>query len=97
MNHDGEPDPVGVNGSRSGSTQGKLVTFTAKITSPTAMPTGSVTFTLGNTGLGTAQLSGGKAKSTIATLSVGSAKTTVTCYGSSNVATSSASLTQTVQ
>jgi YVTN family beta-propeller protein len=40
------------------STQGQAVTFTATISSPTVKPTGPVTFTVGNTVLGTAQLSG---------------------------------------
>ena len=78
------------------STQGQAVTFTAKITSPTVIPTGPVTFTAGKTALGTAQLSGGKAKFTISTLAVGSTKVTATYYGNSNIAKSSASVTQTV-
>jgi hypothetical protein len=78
------------------STQGQAVTFTAKITSPTVTPTGPVTFTAGKTLLGTAQLSGGKAQLTIPSLPVGSAKVTVTYYGDSNIAKSSAAVTQTV-
>jgi Bacterial Ig-like domain (group 3) len=78
------------------STQGQAVTFTAKISSPTVMPTGPVTFTSGKTVLGTAQLSGGKATLTISTLAVGSTKVTVTYYGDSNIAKSSASVAQTV-
>ena len=78
------------------STQGQAVTFTAKITSPTVTPTGPVTFTSGKTVLGTAQLSGGKARLTIATLAVGSTKVTVTYNGDSNIAKSSASIVQTV-
>jgi len=73
------------------------VTFTAAITSPTAKPTGPVTFAVGKTVLGTAQLSGGKAKFTTSTLSVGSTNVTATYYGNSNIAKSSASVTQTVQ
>jgi Bacterial Ig-like domain (group 3) len=53
------------------STPGEAVTFTAKITSPTVIPTGPVTFTAGKTVLGTAQLSSGKAKLTISSLAVG--------------------------
>ena len=75
---------------------GQAVTFTATITSPTVMPTGPVTFAVGNTVLGTAQFSGGKAKFTISTLAVGSTKVTATYYGNSNIAKSSASVTQTV-
>ncbi|MGB8988284.1 MAG: choice-of-anchor tandem repeat GloVer-containing protein [Candidatus Sulfotelmatobacter sp.] len=44
------------------STAGQAVTFTATISSPTVRATGPVTFTAGKTVLGTAQLSGGKAK-----------------------------------
>ena len=79
------------------STSGQAVTFTATITSPTVTPTGPVTFAVGTTVLGTAQLSGGKAKFTTSTLAVGSTKVTATYYGDSNIAKSSASVTQTVQ
>jgi hypothetical protein len=78
------------------SSLGQAVTFTATITSPTVMPTGPVTFAVGKTVLGTAQLSGGKAKLTTSTLAVGSTKVTATYYGNSNIAKSSASVTQTV-
>jgi Bacterial Ig-like domain (group 3)/FG-GAP-like repeat len=78
------------------STQGQAVTFTAKISSPTVIATGPVTFTSGKTVLGTAQLSGGKASLTISSLAVGSTKVTVTYYGDSNIAKSSASVVQTV-
>jgi hypothetical protein len=79
------------------STQGELVTFTAVITSPTAVPTGPVTFTAGKTVLGTAQLSARKATFTTSTLPRGSTKVTATYYGDSNIAKSSASATQSVQ
>jgi hypothetical protein len=79
------------------STSGQAVTFTATITSPTAKPTGPVTFAVGKAVLGTAQLSAGKAKFTTSTLAVGSTKVTATYSGDSNIATSSASVTQTVQ
>ena len=78
------------------SSWGQAVTFTATITSPTVMPTGPVTFAVGKTVLGTAQLSGGKAKFTISTLAVGATKVTATYDGNSNIANSSASVTQTV-
>ena len=78
------------------SASGQVVTFTATITSPTVMPTGPVTFGVGKTVLGTAQLSGGKAKFTISTLPVGATRVTATYYGNSNIAKSSASVTQTV-
>jgi uncharacterized repeat protein (TIGR03803 family) len=79
------------------STQGQAVTFTATITSPTVTPTGPVTFMAGKTVLGTAQLSGGKAKFTTSTLPVGSTTVTATYYGDSNITESAASVTQTVQ
>jgi hypothetical protein len=79
------------------SKQGQAVTFTATITSPTVIPTGPLTFTAGKEVLGTAQLSNGVAKFTTSTLAVGSTVITATYYGSSNIAKSSASLTQTVQ
>jgi hypothetical protein len=78
------------------STSGQVVTFTATITSPTAKPTGPVTFAVGKTVLGTAQLSGGKAKFVTTTLAVGSTTVTATYNGNSNIAKSSASATQTV-
>jgi hypothetical protein len=79
------------------STQGQAVSFTATITSPTAVPTGPVNFTAGTMVLGTAPLSGGKAKFTISTLVTGSTKVTATYNGDSNIAESSASVTQTVR
>ena len=78
------------------SASGEAVTFTATITSPTVMPTGPVTFAVGKTVLGTAQLSGGKAKFTISTLAVGSTKVTATYYGNSNIAKIRRQSTQTV-
>jgi hypothetical protein len=78
------------------SVQGQAVTFTAKISSPTVIPTGPVTFTAGKSVLGTAQLRGGKAMLTISSLAVGSTKVTGTYYGNSNIAKSSASVIQTV-
>jgi hypothetical protein len=83
--------------SRFESTQGRVVTFTSTITSPTVKATGPVTFTVGKTSLGTAQLSAGKAKFTISTLAVGSTKVTATYRGDSNIAESSALVTQTVR
>jgi hypothetical protein len=78
------------------STKGQAVTFTAKISSPTVIATGPVIFTAGKTVLGTAQLSDGKAKLVISSLPVGSTKVTATYNGDSNIAKSSASVTQTV-
>jgi len=79
------------------STHGQAVTFTAKITSPTATPTGPVTFTAGKTVLGTVGLSKGKATLTTSTLPVGSTTVTVTYPWNSDISGSSASVTQTVQ
>jgi uncharacterized repeat protein (TIGR03803 family) len=79
------------------STQGQAVTFTATITSPTVTPTGPVTFTAGKNVLGTVELSKGKATFTTSTLAVGSTTVTVTYPWNSNVAASSASVTQTVE
>ncbi len=79
------------------STLGQAVTFTATITSPTVTAQGPVTFTAGTKVLGTAQLSSGHAKLTISSLAVGSTKITATYYGDSDIAKSSASVTQTVK
>ena len=76
---------------------GQPVTFTARINSPTVMPTGPVTFSVGYTYLGTAQLSGGTAKFTTSALPVGASRVKVTYNGNSNIAKSSALVLQTVQ
>ncbi len=76
---------------------GQAITFTAIITSPTVIPTGPVTFTLGQTTLGTIQLRGGKATFTTSSLPPGSSVVKVTYDGDSNIARSSAALTQVVQ
>jgi len=78
------------------STQGEAVTFTATVNSPTVGPTGSVTFTAGNSVLGTVQLSGHKASLTTSTLAAGPTIVTATYNGDSSIAGSSASITQTV-
>jgi len=79
------------------STQGQAVTFTAKITSPTVVVTGPVTFSVGSSILGTAQLSGGIAKFTTSALPVVSSTVKVTYSGDANVAKSVALLVQTVR
>jgi uncharacterized repeat protein (TIGR03803 family) len=76
---------------------GQTVTFKAKITSSTVMPTGPVTFTMGKITLGTVQLSGGKATFTTSSLPPGSNVVKVTYLGNSNNANSSAVVTQVVQ
>jgi Bacterial Ig-like domain (group 3)/FG-GAP-like repeat len=79
------------------STVGHAITFSAKITSPTVMPTGPVTFSLGQATLGTAQLSGGKATFTTSSLPAGSNVIKVMYNGNSNITRSSAAVTQVVQ
>jgi hypothetical protein len=79
------------------STSGQAVTFTAKITSPTTTPTGSVTFQVGKTVLGTVQLSAGKATFTTSSLPLGSSVVTVIYERNSNIKGSWASVKQTVQ
>jgi hypothetical protein len=76
---------------------GQAVTFTAKITSPTVIPTGPVTFKAGTMVLGTAQLSNGKAIFTTSALTAGSTVVKVTYNETSNIKGSSASVMQTVQ
>jgi len=83
--------------SQNPSAQGQATTFTARISSPAIIPTGPVTFTSGTTVLGTAQLGNGKATLTISSLALGSTRVTATYYGNSNIAKSSAWLTQTVK
>jgi len=83
--------------SLSSSTQGEAVTFTATVTSPTVVPMGPVTFAAGKTVLGTGQLSNGKAKFTTSSLTPGSNTVTATYYGDSNIAGSTATVTETVR
>ena len=79
------------------STRGQSVTFTAKITSPTATPAGPVTFTAGKTVLESVELSHGKATFTTSTLAAGSTTVTVTYPWDSDISSSSASVTQVVE
>lgn len=79
------------------STAGQAITFTARITSPTVIAKGPVTFTVGKTALGTAQLSGSTAKLTTSSLPPGRIVVTVTYEGDSNISKSTASLAQVVQ
>jgi len=87
------------NSSQNPAAQGQVVTFTAMITSPTVAPTGPVTFIVGRQVLGTAQIVPWAHKATLAisALPAGSTVVTATYLGDSNIAASSASLTQTVQ
>jgi Bacterial Ig-like domain (group 3)/FG-GAP-like repeat/FG-GAP repeat len=70
-------------------------TFTAKVTSSGGIPTGTVSFTVGNVTLGSAQLNNGKATLTVPTLSVGSNTVDANYAGNSQFAASSAWITQT--
>jgi hypothetical protein len=81
------------------SVVGQAITLTAKITSPTVAPSGPVTFKAGTTVLGTAQIVPWSHKATLAisTLPVGSTVVRVIYNGDTNVAKSSAVMTQTVQ
>lgn len=79
------------------SSVGEAVTFSARISSPTARPSGLVTFTAGKTALGTVELANGKATVTTSSLPAGSNSVTVTFSGDSDVQGSFASVTQVVQ
>jgi hypothetical protein len=79
------------------SAKGQAVTFTVNISSPTVTPSGPVTFTAGKRILGTAQLKGGAASFTTSALPVDATSVTVTYYGDSNIAESSASVIQAVR
>ncbi len=64
---------------------GQTVTFTAKVTSPTTVPTGTVTFMDGTTGLATVNLAGAKASYSTTTLGAGSHSITAVYNGTSNI------------
>ena len=83
--------------STSPSNVGQAVTFTAKITSPTVVPGGPVTFKAGKTSLGTVELNNGQATLTTSSLPSGSTRVTVSFAGDSDIKGSFASLTQVVQ
>ena len=79
------------------SNSGQSVTFTAAVTPQfSGTVKGSVTFYDGTTALKTVALSGGVAKFTTSTLTLGSHNITATYNGSTSFTGSSASLTQTV-
>jgi hypothetical protein len=78
------------------SSPGQAVTFTATVTSGTGTPTGSVTFAADGATIASTPLSGGVAILTTSALTV-SHTITATYNGSTNFATSTTSLTQTVQ
>lgn len=78
------------------SAQGQPVTFTAKVTSPTAYVTGTVTFRAGNAILGAVTLKVQKASIMTSTLPPGDNTITATYEGTPNIAGSAASLIQIV-
>ena len=79
------------------STVGQAVTFTAAVAPQyTGTATGTVTFQDGTTTLGTEKVSSGVAKFTTSTLASGTHSMTATYNGSTDFASSSAALTQTV-
>lgn len=80
------------------STSGQIVSFTAKVATPTVVPDAWVTFKMGTTVLGRAELDGdGRAALNTSSLPQGSNVVKVTYSGNSNIKESSASLTQIVQ
>jgi hypothetical protein len=87
-----------VTSSNLNSMQGQSVTFTATVTSnTTGIPTGTVTFLDSGTQIGNASLSGGVAKFSTSSLSVGTHPITAQYGGDSNFSVStSPSITQTV-
>jgi len=78
------------------SAAGESVTFIAIVSSPTTVPTGSVTFTAGSTVLGSATVALGSAKLAVTTLPAGVSTVTATYTGSANIAASAASMSQSV-
>ncbi len=79
------------------STAGEAVTFTATVSGPGGVPTGSVTFSDGATVLGTVPLTGGRASLTTAALSAGHHDITASYSGDATYAASSDDLTQRVR
>ncbi len=79
------------------STFGQSVAFTATVSSPSAIPTGTVTFKSGGTTIGTATLAGGVGTLTMTTLSVGTLSMTAVYNGSSSLfGSTSARLSQAI-
>ena len=71
--------------------------FTATVTSLTAIPAGTVTFTAGTIPLGIFKLDGGKAHVNASALPVGMTTVTATYNGTSNISGSLGSVLQTVE
>lgn len=79
------------------SSLGKLVAFTATVTSATTTPTGTVTFFDGSSALGTVNVAAGKAVYRTAALTKGQHSVTAVYNGVASVAASASNLvTQTV-
>lgn len=78
------------------SALGQRVKFEVTVTSPTAAPVGTVTFSAGTTTLGTVSLVKGKASLTASSLSAGATTITATYNETSNIAGSSGSVVQKV-
>jgi hypothetical protein len=78
------------------STYGQSVTFSVSVTSNNGTPNGNVNFKNGTTSLGTVKLVSGSASLTASALNAGSRTITARYSGSTKYATSSATLTQTV-
>ena len=97
------PTTTTVVSSRNPSREGQMVSLTATITSAFAIPQGTVTFTSGNTALGTAHVVHGRAVVRTAALPVGSSTITatynpaVTRGGGANFIPSVGSMIQVVQ
>jgi hypothetical protein len=88
---------ITITSSRNPSTQGQSVTFRARVTSFNgAHPTGSVTFTAGETILGTVTLVSTVATISTSSLPIGTAPVQATYNGDSQFQGSSVSLSQTV-
>ena len=81
------PTTTSLNGPAT-SDQGQSVTFAATVSSASGTPSGAVTFRRGNTTIGTASLSSGRAALTISTLPVGSHQITAAYSGTANHLTS---------
>jgi hypothetical protein len=71
--------------SRNPAPHGKSVTFTAKVSSATVVPTGTVTFSDGGTVLATVNLAAGKAIYSTSSLATGSHSLTAVYSGNANI------------
>ena len=91
-----DPTTVVLASSLNPSAHGQSVTFTATVSSSAGIPTGTVTFTNGGTGLGNVALAGGTASFTTAKLGVGTASLKAAYLGAANFSASSASMRQVV-